>query len=186
MTLLSTDHIFSHNLPNFCKYFFRRTSAGKICLACQRPSKKIIRHFSEGRRQDFSIDHKVFTKLSKNFRNYFLRRTSAVKIWIISNIKPCLMISIYFEWRQQDKVKFHWHKAPPKCRPSSFLVVDTRRPGLPATVGVDSCKVNRRHSSGSGAPPKGSTLDNLNRAAAAAAAGAAKKLLRWGWKSGSK
>ena len=40
----------------------------------------------------------------------------------------------------------------------------------------------RRHSSGSGAPPKGSTLDNLNRAAAAVAAaaavGGAKKLLR--------
>ena len=31
----------------------------------------------------------------------------------------------------------------------------------------------RRHSSGSGAPPKGSTLDNLIRAAAAAAAVAA-------------
>ena len=32
---------------------------------------------------------------------------------------------------------------------------------------------NRRHSSGSGTPPKGSTLDNLNRAAAAAVAVAA-------------
>ena len=79
MTLLSTDHIFSHNLPNFCKYFFRRTSAGKICITCRRPSKKIIRHFSEGRRQDFSIDHKVFSNLSENFRKYFLGRTSAGK-----------------------------------------------------------------------------------------------------------
>ena len=58
MTLLSTDHTFAWKLPNFCKDFLRRTSAGKICISCRRPSEK----------------------------NYllFLRRTSAEKCTLIS------------------------------------------------------------------------------------------------------
>ena len=92
MTLLSTDHIFSHNLPNFCKYFLEGLRQEKYASAADVLPRKIIRHFSEGRRQDFSIDLKVFPNLSENFRNYFLGRTSAGKICIISYIQPCLMI----------------------------------------------------------------------------------------------
>ena len=40
MTLLSSDHTFSYNLPNFCKEFHRRTSVGKIYISCQRPFEK--------------------------------------------------------------------------------------------------------------------------------------------------
>ena len=52
MTLLSTDHTFTYNLPKFCKYYFKRTSAGKKLITCRRPSEKIIFLFSEGRRQE--------------------------------------------------------------------------------------------------------------------------------------
>ena len=49
-------------MPNFCKDFPRRTLAGKICITCRRPSEKIIKHFSEGRRQEKKRYLQIFVR----------------------------------------------------------------------------------------------------------------------------